>query len=103
MMIDLNGPDIETVDEVKKLILESVNSWKNYKKRIPSRNSAGVTRPRRSAQGRSNTLNLSDSRDLRMWFSMISSRIISFQKVMVKSRQVLHPRETVVVETGADT
>ena len=28
---------------------------------------------------------------LEMWFSMISSRIISFQKVMVQSRQVLHP------------
>jgi hypothetical protein len=28
--------------------------WKNYKKRIPSRNSVGVTRPSRSAQGRSN-------------------------------------------------
>ena len=37
LMIDLNGPDIEAVDEVKALILESVNAWKNYKKRIPSR------------------------------------------------------------------
>jgi hypothetical protein len=54
MMIDLNGPDIEAVDEVKDLILESVNVWKNYKKRMPSRSSAGVTRPSRSAQGRSN-------------------------------------------------
>ena len=26
MMIDLNGPDIEEVDEVKALILESVNA-----------------------------------------------------------------------------
>ena len=32
-----------------------------------------------------------NSRDLRMCFSMISSRIISFQKVMVQSRQALHP------------
>jgi hypothetical protein len=53
-MIDLNGPDIEAVDEVKVLILESVNTWKNYKKRMPSRISAGVTRPSRRAQGRSN-------------------------------------------------
>jgi len=30
-------------------------------------------------------------RDLRMWSSMISSRIISFQKLMLKSCQVLHP------------
>jgi len=37
MMIDLNGSDIEAVDEVKALILESVNTWKNYKKRMPSR------------------------------------------------------------------
>ena len=54
MTIDMNGPDIEALDEVKELILESVDVWKNYKK-------------------------------------MISSRMISFQKVMVKSRQVLHP------------
>jgi hypothetical protein len=44
MMIDLNGPDIEAVDEVKTLILESINEWKNYKKMMPSRSSAGVTR-----------------------------------------------------------
>ena len=50
-MIDLNGPDIEAVDEVKTLILESVNVWKNYKKRMPSRSITGVTRPIRSAQG----------------------------------------------------
>ena len=49
----LNGPDIEEVDEVtvKTLILESVNVWKYYKKRIPSRSSVGVTRPIRSTQG----------------------------------------------------
>ena len=35
MIIDLNGPDIEAADEVKALILESVNAWKNYKKRVP--------------------------------------------------------------------
>ena len=27
MMIDMNGPDIEAVDEVKTLVLESVNVW----------------------------------------------------------------------------
>ncbi len=32
-----------------------------------------------------------NSRELRMWFSMISSRMIAFKKVMVKTRQVLHP------------
>ena len=59
MMIDLNGADIEGVDEVKALtlrdfleelilgdFLESVNGWKNYKKRIPSRGTAAVTRLR---------------------------------------------------------
>ncbi len=91
MTIVMNGPDIEAVDEVKALILklESVNAWKNYKKGLPSRSRSGVTRLSRSAQGRAMfTLN---SRDLRMWLSMISSKMISFQKVMVKSRQVLHP------------
>ena len=37
MVIDMNGPDFEAVDEVKALILESVNAWTNYKKRVPSR------------------------------------------------------------------
>ena len=59
MMIDLNGTDIESVDEVKTLILsdfleelilsdflESVNEWKDYKKRIPSKSTTGVTRLR---------------------------------------------------------
>ena len=40
MMIDLNGPDMEAVDDVKALILESGNAWKNYKKRMPSRSRA---------------------------------------------------------------
>jgi hypothetical protein len=31
MMIDMNGPDIEAVDEVKALILECVTAWKNQK------------------------------------------------------------------------
>ncbi len=38
-------PDIQSVHEVKVLILESVNVWKNCKKRIPSRSSASVNRP----------------------------------------------------------
>jgi hypothetical protein len=54
MMIDLNGPDIKEVGEVKALNLESVNAWKNCKKWMPSKSSAGVTRTSRSAQGRSN-------------------------------------------------
>jgi hypothetical protein len=37
MMIDMNGPSIEAVGEVKEVILESVNVWKQYKKRVPSR------------------------------------------------------------------
>ena len=32
-MIDLSGPDIVAVDEVKALILESGNAWKNDKMR----------------------------------------------------------------------
>ena len=46
MMIDMNGPDIQTVDEVKELILESVNVWKNYKKGVPPRDSQGSRVPR---------------------------------------------------------
>jgi hypothetical protein len=30
-------PDIQAVDEVKALILESVNAWKNYKRGMPSK------------------------------------------------------------------
>ena len=40
------GPDIEAVDEVKALILESVNEWKNYNKRVPSRGPSAQKRPR---------------------------------------------------------
>ena len=37
-MIEMNGPDIEEVDEVKVLILESVNVWnyENVEKRVSS-------------------------------------------------------------------
>ena len=41
-MIDMNGPDIQAMHEVKTLILESVNLWKNYKYRVPSRGSQGA-------------------------------------------------------------
>ena len=37
MIIEMNGPDIEAVDEVKALILKSDDEGKNYKKRVPSR------------------------------------------------------------------
>ncbi len=37
---------------MKTLILESVNVWKNYKKRMSSRTSTGVTRPSRRLQDR---------------------------------------------------
>ena len=67
MVIDMNGPlirpsdlgtYIQTVNEVKTLILESVNVWKNYKKRMQSRSSAGVTRPSRITQDRRNVYSL---------------------------------------------
>jgi len=38
--------------------MESVNACKNYKMRMPSRSSAGATRPSRSAQGISNVYSL---------------------------------------------
>ena len=44
---DMNGLIFSyAVDEVKALILESVNAWKNYKKRVPSRCSQGARAPR---------------------------------------------------------
>ena len=46
MMIHIIGPDIEAVDEVKLLILEAVNAWKNYKKRVSSTSSQGARAPR---------------------------------------------------------
>jgi hypothetical protein len=89
MMIDMNGPGIETVDEVKALILESVNVWKNFKKRVPSR---GIQAARGPCDQPEKTRNVySQLSGLEDWFSMISARMISFQKVMVKSRQVLYP------------
>ena len=54
MMIDVNGPDIEAVDEVKALILESVNAQKKYKKRGPSRGSQGARAAPRTAQATRN-------------------------------------------------
>jgi hypothetical protein len=36
--------DIEAVDEVKVLILEAVNAWKKYKKRMPSTGTQGAPR-----------------------------------------------------------
>ena len=54
MIIDMNGPDIQAVHVVKARILEYINAWKNFKKRMPSRSSAGPKRPSRSAQGTSN-------------------------------------------------
>jgi hypothetical protein len=68
MMIDMNGPDIETVDEVKSLILESVNVWKNYKKRGPSRGSHLKGPVRTEAPTRRGMFTL-NSRDLRMVFN----------------------------------
>ena len=45
--------------------------------------------PDRAGAHRAEAMYTLKSRDLRMWVSMISSRIFSFQKVMVTSRQVL--------------
>jgi hypothetical protein len=56
-MDDMN--DIQAVDEVKALILESLKVWKNYKKRNARWSTAGVTRGSRSAQGASNVQVLS--------------------------------------------
>ena len=44
MMIDTNGPDIQAEDQVKALILEAVNAWRNYKKRVTSGSKETVIR-----------------------------------------------------------
>ena len=56
------------MDQVKVLSLKTVNLWKNYKKRVPSRSSAGDVRRIRQDQNFKFTVN---SRDLWIWFSMI--------------------------------
>jgi hypothetical protein len=53
MMIEMNGPDIVAVDEVKTQILASVSTWKNDKKRVFSRCSKRTHAPR-SAHGTRN-------------------------------------------------
>jgi hypothetical protein len=53
MMIDINGPDIDSEEEVQKLVLAAVGRWKGFTERIPSRSSAGVER-RRKSQSSSN-------------------------------------------------
>ena len=45
--------DIQAEDHVKALILEAVHARRHYTKRVPSRNSARVTRPTWSAQEQS--------------------------------------------------
>jgi hypothetical protein len=87
MMIDMNGLDIEAVEKMKELILESVNTWKNYKKRIPSMSSAGVARRSRSALGRTNVYSqLSGLED--MGFNDLTNNDSTRNDT---PRQVLHP------------
>ena len=79
--INMNGHDVEEVDEVKALILESVNACKNYKKRVPSRGSRGA---RESAHA---TRNVDfKTRDLRMWISMISAGFLARRSTLVSTR-----------------
>ena len=56
MMIDMNGPDFEAVNEVKELILEFLKVGMNYKKWNARGSTAGVTRGSRSVRGTSNLL-----------------------------------------------
>ena len=76
MMIYMNWPDIEPVDEVKDLILEFVTVWKNFKKRVPSRGSQGPVRPASEATTRRGMFTL-NSRDLKtgfQWFQQADTR-----------------------------
>ena len=66
MIVDMNGPDIEAEDQMKVLSLETVNLWKNYKKRVPSRSSAGC-RPKEQAGTELQVY----CQLLWIWFSMI--------------------------------
>ncbi len=64
MMMDTNGPDIQAVDEVKALILESVNTWKNYEKWVPSKGSQGTRAPRSAHATRNVNSQLSGLEDV---------------------------------------
>ena len=44
-----------------------------------------------------------NSKDWRVWFSMISSRMIAFQKVIVDSLQTRIPEYVIIVWTGVLT
>ena len=58
--------DIQALNEVKTLILESLKEWKNYKKRNARWSTAGVTRDSRNAQDTSNVYSqLSGFEDVR--------------------------------------
>jgi hypothetical protein len=92
MMIDMNGPDIEAVDEVKTLILGSVSVWKNYKKRGPSRGSQGARAHRSVHATRNVYFQLSGLEDV-VFNDFLQDDFIP-EGDMVKSRQVtqvLHP------------
>ena len=85
MMIDMNAPDIEAVEEVKAIILESVNVWKNYKERVPSRGSQGARAPKSAHATRNVYSQLSGLEDV-----FFNDFMNSFQMMMDRARQVMY-------------
>ena len=101
MIIDMNGPDIQAVHVVKARILEYINAWKNFKKRMPSRSSAGPKRPSRSAQDRSNVYShLSGLEDV-LFNDFIKDDFIPEGDGQVASGSASLP-DSVALETGAE-
>ena len=70
MMIDMNGPDMQTEDHVNALILEGVNVWRHYTKRVPQ-GAVHVSPDRPGAhRSRAEEIFIVNSGDLSMWFLM---------------------------------
>ena len=98
MMIDMNGPDFEAVNEVKELILEFLKVWKNYKKWNARGSTAGVTRGSRSAQGTSNVYSQLSGLENVVFNDFIKDDFIPEADAQVVSGSVSLP-DPVVVET----
>jgi len=93
---------MDPMDEVTALILESINTWKNYKKRLPSRSSAGVTRPSRSAQGTRNVYSQLSGLEIVVFNDFIKDDFISEGDGQVASGSASLP-DPVALETAEQT
>jgi hypothetical protein len=98
MIIDLSGPDLGDPEAVRKVVLPAVQKWKEYKKRCPSRSSAGIARPnsRKASSNSSVYSQLSGLdgvifndflEDKVIWGSMMGQRDLHFQILFLLRRR----------------